>query len=140
MNLELSSKEKIELLINLFTPPRGYRAESIGEFPEAIKFLQADCLELDESNNIFYSNDRGSEYLHCFIKDITEKLIHDMKQNAWSMDSEKLLPWFADNYDLQNDIETAEILQKYIAFVNLNNYGYDIYLSKTKNKYFLELL
>ncbi len=138
MDTNLTIQEKIELVINLYTSPKGYLAENINDFPEAVKFLNADCLYLDDSIGVYYINDNGSLTLHAFIKETTEKLVKSMKQNAYSMEPDKLLPWFVENFDLQDDIYNANIFMKYIAFDNLSNYGYRIYLSKRRNKYVLE--
>lgn len=136
MSIDFTIQERIELIVDFYNS-YGYIAETIDEFPLAKRFVTAGYAELNE-NNVYEKNTKGSDFLHCTIKEISEELIATMKRCAWSMPLNEMLPWFMTTYQL-SDQETGELLMDYIH-KNLDVYGYRVYPSHRKNKYILEKL
>lgn len=136
MGIEFSIIEKVELILNLYTSPKGYLAESIDDFPEMKKFINAGYADLNKDNNIYYANQQGLDFLHLTIKKISEDLIAFMKRNNWNVLQNDLIAWFKNSYELDDDFLERE-LARYIID-NLPHYNYQIYFSHVKGKYILE--
>ena len=134
--MEFSIQERIELIINLYTPPNGYLAENIDEFPEGKRFAKAGYMYLDTECNIYYANSQGHDFLHDTIKQISEDMISFVKKKGWTISRETVFQWFKDTYKLLDDF-TRDCIVRYI-FDNLATYGYKIYYSNQREKYVLE--
>ena len=134
--MEFSIQEKIELILNLYIAPRRYLAESIDEFPEGKRFVDAGYTYLDVENNVYYVNQAGDNYLHIVIKQISEDLIAFIKKNGCLIPKENILDWFTETLEITDDV-TRDLIFKYIIG-NLTTYEYRIYFSNRRNKYVLE--
>lgn len=136
MEKDFSMQEKIELIINLYTFPKGYLAECINDFPEAKKFINAGYADLNTENNTYYANQQGFDFLHIAIKQISEDLISFAKRNGRTISQDDLVLWVETTYGL-TDACLKEEITKYILD-NLPNYNYQIYFSRRRNKYILD--
>ena len=134
--IDFSIQEKVELIINLYTGPNGYLVETIDEFPEGRKFLEAGFMYLDTENNIYYANEKGNDYLHIAIKTISESVVDLFKKNGWTLTQNDLLLWLSETLKLEDDF-TIDRIYHYI-FDNLPTYGYRTYFSRIRDKYVLE--
>lgn len=123
--IEFTTLEKFQLVIDLYTPSPCYLAETIDENPLGKRFLEYGLLTLETEHNVYKKNSLGIQYLHPFIKSVSENLIKFMKNNGCNVSSEKINTWFRENYGLEDD-DLREDVIGYIAEKNLKTYGYVI--------------
>ena len=123
--IEFTTLEKFQLVIDLYDFPPYYLAEIIEEEQLGKRFLEYGLLSLDEERNVYEKNSLGIQYLHPFIKVVSENLIKFMKNNCCNVSSDKINTWFCENYGLIDD-DLREDVIGYIAEKNLKTYGFVI--------------
>ena len=131
--IEFTTLEKFQLVIDLYEAPSHYLAEIIEEDQLGKRFLEYGFLSLDEEHNIYKNNALGAEYLHPFIKVVSENLIKFMRNNGCNVGSDKFNAWFYENYGLVDDDLRKDVIG-YIALKNLVNYGFEIYYQNDRYK------
>lgn len=126
--MDFTIQEKIELILNFYTFV-GYSTDNVDGFPEAVKFTEAGftCFD-DEALETIKMNERGEEFLHNCIKEISKEFIAFMNTCKNDCSVEEIIKWFNTKYKL-DDIELGKEIAEYICF-NLEMYGY-----KAKNIY-----
>ncbi len=123
--IEFTTLEKFQLVIDLYTPSPCYLAETIDDNPLGKRFLEYGFLTLETEHNVYKKNSLGTQYLHSFIKTVSENLIAFMRNNGCNVSSEKINLWFCEKYGLSDDDLRADVID-YIAEKNLRTYGYVI--------------
>ena len=131
--IEFTTLEKFQLVVSLYDIPSCYLAETIEEDQLGKRFLEYGLLSLDEERNVYKKNSLGEQYLHPFIKAVSENLIKFMKNNGCNVSSDKINLWFCESYGLIDDDLREEVIS-YIALKNLRTYGYYIYYRNDRYK------
>lgn len=121
--MTLSMNEAIQLILDFRYVPVGYWKDIPIEDPLVCQFIKEGYATLDaERQEKYVLSDKGADFLHIYIKQISTAFIEFIKKNQLSCSDTDAIRWLSNSYSL--DAETAESLFDYIA-KNLKVYGYE---------------
>ena len=121
--MTLTMNEAIQLILDFRYVPVGYWKDIPIEDPLVCQFIKENYATLDaERQEKYVLSDKGADFLHTYIKQISTAFIEFIKKNQFSCYDTDAILWFSNSYSL--DAETAESLYDYIAN-NLKVYGYE---------------
>lgn len=120
--MDITLKEAIELILNFRHFPAGFWKDIPIENPIVAEFIKKGFATLDAERQEKYElNDKGADFLHGYIKQISMNFIEFLKKKHFSCFDSEATFWFSNTFGL--DSETASDLYDYITF-NLETYGY----------------
>lgn len=120
--MTLSMNEAIQLILDFRYVPAGYWKDIPIEDSLVWQFIKEGYATLDtERHEKYVLSDKGADFLHTYIKQISTAFIEFIKKHQLSCSDTDAIRWFSNIYSL--DAETAESLYDYIA-KNLKVYGY----------------
>ena len=118
----LSLNDAIQLILDFRYVSVGYWKDIPIEDPVVCQFIKEGYAALDaERQEKYVLSDKGADYLHTYIEQISTTFIEFLKKKQLSCHDADAINWFSETYSLDN--ETAESLYDYISF-NLKVYGY----------------
>lgn len=122
--MEFSIQEIIELIINCKYSFK-YIKETAMEIPEAHKAINCGFLHLNDNNEYELTNE-GEEFLHVYIKSISQNFINFMKSKGYEYKQADIFLWYSSTYNI--DLSTSKEIYNYICD-NLERYKYKAFKS-----------
>ena len=112
--MDVTLKEAIQLILDFRYVPVGYWKDIPIEDPLVCQFIKEGYAALDpEYQEKYVLSNKGADFLHAYIKQISTVFIEFIKQSQLSCADADAIRWFSNIYGL--DTETAESLYNYIA-------------------------
>ena len=84
---ELSLKEVMDLILNFYIDPCGYLENEVDSHPEIIEFIAEGYAVLKEER--YKLSEAGEDFLHKYIKTISEKFIQYIRERDTDEGSDK---------------------------------------------------
>lgn len=122
--MEFTYAEAIDLILDFYTFLCGYWKDEINKYPVVKRFVSHEGFtEPDvEYADLIVLTKKGGEFLHEYIKDISEKFIAFAKTKGLIVKHKEAQDWFYNTFSLSDEI-TSEEIAEYICG-NLYHYGY----------------
>lgn len=125
--------EAIELILGFYMFSLGYWEDEINEYP-----LTKECIELgftikdNEYEDKYILSEKGQEFFHEYIKDISEKLLNEVKKHDYEMAYGEVVEWFRKEFQLKDDEDSKEIAEYILG--NLYRYGNKVLKGISRSK------
>lgn len=120
-----SYREASDLILEFYTYVGGVWEDELDQLPEVKKLVELGYTEKSEEyEQLIVLSQEGANFLHLYIKSISEKFINHMKNKGLEMSVDDTARWFKDEFELLS-IEDGEDIAYYICR-NLYHYGYRV--------------